>query len=63
MRAAGRPSGIGGVATGVDAARGIHLDLLSRSAEPLLAGDAVVVGVEVVGVARLRGEGGLGVGL
>jgi hypothetical protein len=59
MRIAGRPSGIGGLATGVDAARGIHLNLLSRSAEVLLAGDAVVVGVEVVGVARLRPEGGL----
>ena len=39
------------------AARGIHLDLLSRSAEVLLAGEAVVVGVEVVGVAGLRGQG------
>src|SRR4051794_5790176 len=63
--AAGRwaRSAIDGVATGVHAAGGDHLDLLVRRAEAVLAGDAVVVGVEVVRVLRVGIQGGLRVGL
>jgi hypothetical protein len=62
-RVAHARSRIGGPSAGVDAAAGVHLDLLARVAEAVFAGDAVDVRVEVVGVAELGVERGLGIGL
>jgi hypothetical protein len=41
----------------------MHLDLLARVAEVVFAGDPVDVRVEMVGVAEVGAERGLGVGL
>ena len=62
-RVAHARSRIGRPSAGVDAAAGMHLDLLARVAEVVFAGDPVDVGVEVVGVAQVGVERGLGVGL
>jgi hypothetical protein len=51
------------ISAGVDATDRLHLDLLAALAEVLLAGDPVVVGVEVLQVARPRLERGLRCGL
>src|SRR3954452_6417274 len=56
-------SRIGRPSAGVDAAAGMHLDLLARIAEVVFAGDPVDVRVEVVGVAQVGLERGLGIGL
>ena len=62
-RVAHARSRIGRPSAGVDATAGVHLDLLARVAEAVFAGDPVDVRVEVVGVAGVGVERGLGVGL